>query len=56
MPCTISLICTSAFAGYRELDRVTDPIDVKRLRKRISQFVPVFSISRDPAPTADDAT
>jgi hypothetical protein len=35
-----------------ELDRVTDKADVRRLRKHTSRFVPVFTISRDPAPAA----
>ena len=56
MPCSVSLICISRFAGYRELDRVTDPAEVKRLRKRTSQFALVYSITRDPAaPAADGA-
>ena len=52
MPCSVSLICVSAFGRYREMDRVTDPAEVKRLRKRTSQFVPIFTISRDPPPAA----
>jgi hypothetical protein len=52
MKCSISLICISAFGRYRELDRVTDKADVRRLRKHTSRFVPVFTISRDPAPAA----
>ena len=55
MKCTASLICISAFAGYREGDRVTDPAEVRRLRKRTSQFVPVYLITRDPASAADGA-
>jgi len=50
------LICISAYGGYHELDRVTDPSEVKRLRKHTSRFVPVYSIARSRADRADGAT
>jgi hypothetical protein len=47
------LICISAYGRYHELDRVTDPVEIKRLRNN-GRFVRVFTISRDPAPATVD--
>jgi hypothetical protein len=50
MRCELSLICVSAFAGYREGDHVRDPVEIKKLSKHNSRFARVRSIAREPAP------
>jgi hypothetical protein len=52
MRCQLSLVCTSACAGFREGDCVTDPAEIKKLRKRTSNFARVYSLGREPAPAA----
>jgi hypothetical protein len=46
------LVCIGKFGVYREGDKVTDPAEIKKLRKHASKFARVYSLGREPAPAA----
>jgi hypothetical protein len=52
MRCRISLVCVRSIGKYKMGDRVTDATEVKKLRKRTSNFARVYSLGREPAPAA----
>jgi hypothetical protein len=48
------LVCISKFGFYREGDKVTDPAEIKKLRKRTSNFARAYSLGREPAPASTE--